>query len=358
MLLFFVFALVGYLRVDGTSNILLYFTVLNLLPYLIGRFTPAEEQDSAFVYIALFALLALVFFTVSLPELFYQWESMPWLQHPILYGKVSTVGGMDVVMGSLSILATGLILFTSIVKNYRTLFVGLLSVIAATTSLSLLISSRSVVFAMIAVILSMMVLPWRRADNVNKLWIIAAIIAGVALAYITAPENTKRFYGQWDVADLVKAAELQGVPHGYGYGEVDPTNSAAVRLVLWARAWENIKNNPVLGIGARSWSYKDPHPHNVIIESALLFGLPSAMALVIFFLFLMNCVLRNFPKMLAQNQAVTVSIVFLLLFYLILNMTQSQLGSFRSLPLFLLSGFAVACLSSLLQKQRGDLFND
>jgi len=92
----------------------------------------------------------------------------------------------------------------------------------------------------------------------------------------------------------------------------------------------------------RQWRYTYPHPHNVILESGVMFGLPALVALMIFILYTMWNL-----RSISQNQerrVLPVLVGGLFLYLLFYNLVQGQLASFRSLPLFIIFGLATAVL--------------
>jgi len=253
---------------------------------------------------------------------------------------------LDIVMGFLPELAVAYILAKGNLRN-RTFVNLLLVLIAVVILLASMIGSRSVLFSIIGSVLCVTVFIPVCKSVLTRFKIIAVLAVSVLLALAVIPENSKSFYNNWQLANSMEVLEgdiyhLDSDVEAIDYGDIDQTDSAAIRIFLWKDAIGKIMDKPLLGQGVRQWRYTYPHPHNVILESGVMFGLPALVALMIFILYTMWNL-----RSISQNQerrVLPVLVGGLFLYLLFYNLVQGQLASFRSLPLFIIFGLATAVL--------------
>jgi len=332
--IYFLSVTLGYFRSGFPGSGFEYMLALNLIPYLIGRFSLIEDVESILNYVFMIASAVTLLFLVSLPELYHSWaQASAWLQHPTLYGFISTVGGLDVVMGMLPVLAAVIYIICS-EQNSPLKSTVLIIAVMLGSSLLLLISSRSAYAALLGTLLFIMLVGFTKKTAKYVAALLISVVVAAALTSNIAPENNIKFNTQWKIDSLHKVPSSIS---GQGYGEVDETDSAAVRLVLWGRAITHMMDSPLMGIGPKEWTYEKPHPHNVVLESGQSFGVLSVVSLLGFFAMMLFST-RVSEAISLRQQVIRSSIWVLCIYMLFYNLVQGQLGSFRSLPLFLLCG--------------------
>lgn len=346
MLGFFIFALFGFVRLGFPGETFEYFIALNLVAYFIGRMAYADDLRMIVRYQVIFGLVVGLMFLFTLPELYHQWE-VGGPKHPILYGFINTAAGLDIVLGTLPLLGCVLILFVSRTRLQTHSFLAVSAVsavVALGVALSVLIASKSILFATLASI-AFVVFYFRKHVFASRKYIVfVSLVLGLILGFVAAPENNIKYYGLTSVSRLVdemlqpiswSSDQKSDLP--FVMPTVDESDSGVVRLKFLRFSFQAIQKSPVIGVGVKEWVYSSPHPHNVIIETALMFGIPAAVMLSLFYLITIAGLIH---KTSPQNELWLVSLIALLLYLLLYNIVQGQLASFRSLPLFLLNGLA------------------
>lgn len=336
---FFILAEFGYIRSGLMNSSFEYFAVLNMLAYLIGRFTYANQARQVIRLHLYLSMLVVLVFVVSLPELYHQW-GISTTAHPILYGVINTAGGLDVIVGYLPLLAG-----VYLIKNQGVLVWRARIVLVVGILLMLLMGSKAVLVSLILSLFMVVALinRWRQLTNLG----LCAVI-GFAVAFVIAPPGNKAFYSHTSVNAGINAIALtqqEGsaqIDEARSRKNISEVDSGVARVRLAEISFGQIRSNMVWGIGAQNWNYYSPHPHNIVLEAAVMFGIPAALLLLTFFLRIIYRVSR-------ESGWSSVAIVSLVVFLAIYNLFQGQLGSFRSFPLFVLSGYAV----SVLVAQRG-----
>ncbi len=339
MAIFFCFAIIGYIRSDYLELGFLYFLCLNLCVFFLGRFSNREENYPLFAYLFAYGLFVSLVFLFSLPETFNQWENGG-AKHPMLYGVINTAGGLDVTLGSLAVLAGSAICldYFSQTQPIRWL---MHACVALSMFLLILIASKSVIISVVASLIVLIAAQKRRWRNALSL--LVAFSIGLVVALVVAPENNIQYYNLVSPNALIEYFKVYTSSSGIPQEIPETADTGVIRMHLTLDALNKIIDRPWLGIGAKIWTYNSPHPHNIFIESALIFGIPSFCVLVAFYVMaLWRLLIRSVDK----KQDVLIGA--LLLFFIFYNCIQGQLASFRSLPLFLLSGYA----ASMITRQR------
>jgi len=370
MAVFFCFAVFGHIRSGYPDLTFEYFVALNVIAYFVGRYTRFEGAGSLIAYYFVFALVLSLGAILALPELYHQWD-VGGPKHPTLYEVISTAGGLDVTLGCLPVLS-GVILLMSADLRPRSLRLLLQVCLGAGMVLLILIASKSVILAAVLTLVAIMIIQYRRW---RRALMLLSICAGSTLfAVAVAPENNLNYYGLNSPTDWVttlKSAPGPALPaqaagpgskgsgaasRSYGpiaiAGEFDEPDTGVARIKLARMAWMSIVDNPLFGIGVRDWDYFSPHPHNVFIESALVFGVPSLLALLLFYALAILQLLVHRAGWTTLEHTRYAMVAALLLFLLCYNLVQGQLASFRSLPLFVLSGYAGAMVAHINQLSR------
>jgi len=208
---------------------------------------------------------------------------------------------------------------------------------------------------------------WRRS-----LPLLAVLLISCLIALAIAPTNNHKFYSlisvnHWvdavkrdnGIFDLRDESDDRAQENEIAISGVrDEPDTGLARIKLAQAAMRKIVDNPFIGIGAREWTYFTPHPHNVLLECALTFWIPSALAFGAFFII---SVWKLITEQAELTESVCVSsllVAVLLVFLLICNLVQKQLGSFKCIPLFLLSGYASAMVGGKKQIPSGNLANN
>ena len=149
MLGFFLLAFFGFVRSGFPGETFEYFIALNAVAYFIGRMSCPDGLRMIVRYQAIFGLVVGLIFLIALPELYHQWE-VGGPKHPILYGFINTAAGLDIVLGTLPLLGCIFILFVSKSRIQVQGFLAVSSVaVALGVALSVLIASKSMLFAML-----------------------------------------------------------------------------------------------------------------------------------------------------------------------------------------------------------------
>lgn len=343
MLGFFLFAWFGFVRSGFPGTTFEYFVALNLMAYLMGRMACAGYLRRIIRYQVVVGLVAGLVFLFTLPELYYQWETVG-PKHPILYGFINTAAGLDIVLGTLPLLGSVFILFLG--RTQLRTYGFLAIVVLLGVALSVLIASKSMLLATLTSI-TFVVFYFRNHVSAPRIYLVLiSLVIGLVLALVAAPENNIKYYGLTSISRLIDEArkpifddtnQKSDVP--FVMPSVHESDSAVARLKLLRYSFQAIQQSPAIGVGVKEWTYYSPHPHNVIIETALVFGIPAAVALLLFYIFtIMSLIHKTSPS----NKLWLVSLIALLLYLIFYNLVQGQLASFRSLPLFLLSGLAAS----------------
>ena len=175
--------------------------------------------------------------------------------------------------------------------------------------------------------------------------VLTSLVLGVVLALIIAPENNIKYYGLTSVERSIEEGlqpdsgiSVQDSDVSFVMPAVNESDSGVARLKYLRFSFQAILQSPVVGVGVKEWVYDSPHPHNVVVETALMFGVPAAVALLLFYMATLKFLADLVPKISLLNELWLMSLIALLLYMLFYNLVQGQLASFRSLPLFLLSG--------------------
>jgi len=347
MFAYFVLLLYGYIRSDFASVEFKYFFALNCLPYLIGRLSSPDEIPSALVYMLMVSILATVLFDFSLPELFEIWARPDqYLQHPI----ISTVGGIDEIMGMLSVFSAVYLLQYSDCLSKKKIIL-LIVIVMLCVAMAILLSSRTVYVASVITIIVSIFFVGNVFQKKNlSLLLLVALISSTLMTYSFAPENNKRFIRQLGIGNLTKVSDSIA---RQSFDGIEAGDGVSVRLALWGEALKKMSDSQWIGSGVEKWTYTHPkpHPHNVVLESGQVFGIPSAFILLTFFgvIFFSS---KDSKLVSKKEQLVRISVIGLSFYFLINNLLQGQIGSFRSLPLFLLAGIATAIIAeSNLEKK-------
>lgn len=346
MVVFFSLALIGYAR-SGFSGVG-YFLTMNMMVFFIGRYAIVKNCNSLIAYFFSFASLVALACIVALPEIYHQWNSTG-ATHPVLYEFIPTACGLDVSLGYLPLLSGILILFAT-PKQSNTVTYLLYACVAIGVILLILVGSKSVIFATGIALIAIMGIQFRRWKKSISLVMVMLISSIIAISI--APSNNQQFYlrnsfSKWGAALAQKewarsTAESVITP----VVSLEPISDTGVeRIRLAADATSKIVHNSAFGIGVRAWTYDAPHPHNVILESALTFGMPSAFALLLFNMVSIWRLIFTNKVMTDAEQKKYVLVGGMLLFMFLYNIVQGQLASLRSLPLFLLGGYACAMIA-------------
>lgn len=339
MAVFFCFALVGYIRSGYPGSTFEYFLALNFVAFFVGRYAIASASSSLIAYFYVIALLVTIAFVLALPEIYNQWN-VGGARHPMLYGVVGTASGLDVTLGYLPVLSGVMIIFSTFLYSNVLNYI-LRACVAISVVLLILIASKSVILATIFTLLIVMVSQYKYWHRSIRLF--AVLLCGVVIGVVIAPNNNHKYYGLASPDNWLKAATL---PESIASpGLMDDTDTGVIRIKIARDAIIQIVDSPLLGIGARQWDYYSPHPHNVLLESALIFGVPSSFALTFFYMAAIWSLLKIQPCLPDADQTKYAMVAALLLFLLVYNLIQGELASFRSLPLFLLSGYAVGMVA-------------
>lgn len=345
MLGFILLAFFGYVRSGFPGQTFEYFLALNVVAYLVGRMACTDNLGMIVRYQAIFGLVVGLMFLFTLSELYHQWK-VGGPKHPILYGFINTAAGLDIVLGTLPLLGCVFILFISSKTRLQTHgFLAVNAIIVALgVALSVLIASKSMLFATLTSS-AIIAVYYRNHVSANRvLLVVVSLLLGVVLALVVAPENNIKYYKFTSVQRFIDEGMQSdwGKPHVSDEPFVMPTvsdsDSGVVRLKLLRFSFQAILQSPVIGVGVKEWVYNSPHPHNVIVETALMFGIPAAGALSLFYLGTLKYLAGLVYEISPPNDLWLVSLIALLLYMLFYNLVQGQLASFRSLPLFLVSG--------------------
>ena len=364
MVVFFSLALIGYARSGFTG--VGYFLTMNMMVFFIGRYAIVKNCNSLIAYFFSFASLVALACIVALPEIYHQWNSVG-ATHPVLYGFIPTACGLDVSLGYLPLLSGVLVLFAT-PKQSKAVTYLLYACVAIGVILLILVASKSVIFATDTTLIVIMGIQFRRWKKSISLVMVLFISSIIAISI--APSYNQQFYlrnsfSKWSAtlhqeerarqaAESVVApvADLEPVPDTGAESVVAPaadlepvSDTGAERIHLAAGAINTITHHPVFGIGAQTWTYDAPHPHNVILESALTFGLPATLALLLFNTVSIWRLIFTNKVMTDAEQKKYVLVGGMLLFMFVYNLVQGQLASLRSLPLFLLGGYACAMIA-------------
>jgi O-antigen ligase len=301
--------------------------------FFLGRISIKERQnDLLFSYLFIIGLCVSFVFLCSLPEIFNQWE-IAGPKHPLLYGVIHTAGGTDITLGSLAVLAESAICLDYFRQKQPIRWL-MHACVALSMFLLILIASKSVIISVVVSLIILIAAQQRRWRNALSLLI--ALIVGSAVALAVAPENNIRYYNLVSPHAAVEYFTAHIGSSGIPQAMPDTADTGMIRAHLTLEALHKIIDRPWLGIGAKSWTYNSPHPHNIFLESALMFGIPSFCVLVVFYVIVLwRLLMRPVDK-------INVFVGAMLLFFLVYNFIQGQLASFRSLPLFLFSGYAVS----------------
>lgn len=346
LMLGFVFlAFVGFVRSGFPGVTFEYFFALNVVAYFIGRMACADALRMIVRYQAIFGLVVALVLLFTLPELYHQWE-VGGPKHPILYGFINTAAGLDIVLGTLPLLGCVFILFANQTRlqPHRFLAVSAI-VIALGIALSMLIASKSMLFATLTSIVIISVYYSSYVSPRRILLVFVSLVLGVVLALVVAPENNIKYYNFTSLERLKSEVSKPGSDFSVHENDehfvmpaVHESDSGVSRLKLLRFSFQAIVQSPIIGVGAKEWVYFSPHPHNVIVETALMFGIPAALALSSFYLVILKFLAGLVHEVSPPNDLWLASLIVLLLYMLLYNLVQGQLASFRSLPLFLLSG--------------------
>lgn len=346
MVVFFGLALFGYARSDFSG--VGYFITMNMMVFFIGRYAIVKNCNSLIAYFFSFAFLVALACVAALPEIYHQWNSVG-ATHPVLYGFIPTACGLDVSLGFLPLISGILILFST-PKQSKIVTYFLCICVALGLILLILVASKSVIFATDIGLIAIMGTQYKKWKK-SLLLIVVMLISSITAISI-APSYNQQFYlrnsfSNWG-ATLVQKEQALRSAESVRTPVTDLvviSDTGSERINLAADAIYNILHNPFFGIGAQKWTYDAPHPHNVIIESALTFGLPATFALLLFItvsIWRLTFTNKLIPD--AENMKY-VLVGGLLLFMFLYNLVQGQIASFRSLPLFLLGGYACAMIA-------------
>jgi len=339
MAIFFCFAIIGYIRSDYLELGFLYFLFLNLFAFFLGRFSNGNEHYSLFAYLFTFGLFASLVFLCSLPEIYHQWKYAGPI-HPVLFGVISTVTGLDITLGLLAVSAGSAICldYFSLIQYVKWL---MHSCVVLSMFLLILIGSKAVIIIVWLSLIIVIAVQYKRWSNALSL--LAALIISSMIAVAVSPENNIRYYNLVSPLAWLEYHNVSSVAPSVSGAIPDVADTGVIRMHLTLEAIQKIIDRPWLGTGAKIWTYSSPHPHNIFLESALMFGIPSFCVLGVFYVMVLwRLLIRSDDK----KQDVLIGV--LLLFFILYNCIQGQLSSFRSLPLFLLSGYAV----SMITRQR------
>ncbi len=339
MMCFFLLAMVGYANGQGRPD---YFFVLAVLPYIVGRCTETRYSENIIKLHVLLGLMVAVFFGIFISDLMFEWERV--IQHPVLFGAVQTAGGLDVILGYFPIGIIGWSLIKQGVFN-RKRFAIALAVLTLTVMELVLMGTKAVV---VSLFMAIIFFCWsKRIATAKNIAMLLAFLLGTALALVMAPKNELTFYQltsptNWiavlheseigHFSNETRAAETHNNPNAHH--NPNETDSGVARIKLSQLAIAVIFDSPWQGIGAQNWTYWKPHPHNIILESGVMFGAPAALVMSIFFISLIY-------KASKKDDEVLILLTAFVVFLLVYNLLQGQLASFRSLPLFLMSGFVI-----------------
>jgi len=339
MAIFFCFAIIGYIRSDYLELGFLYFLFLNLFVFFLGRFSNGNEHYSLFAYLFTFGLCASLVFLCSLPEIYHQWKYVG-PKHPVLFGVINTVAGLDITLGLLAVSA-GCAICLDYFRQIQCVKWLMHACVALSMFLLILIGSKAVIIIVFLSLITVIAVQYQRWRNALSL--LVAFSIGLVVALVVAPENNIQYYNLVSPNALIEYFKVYTSSSGIPQEIPETADTGVIRMHLTLDALNKIIDRPWLGIGAKIWTYNSPHPHNIFIESALIFGIPSFCVLVAFYVMaLWRLLIRSVDK----KQDVLIGA--LLLFFIFYNCIQGQLASFRSLPLFLLSGYA----ASMITRQR------
>lgn len=157
-----------------------------------------------------------------------------------------------------------LAIWASTVSSRRWLRYWLVASAAAHVALLLFTGGRSALLALlVSLLLAAVWAPalWRRW----RVAALAALLLGVSLYAVTL----------WPVQQVANAGKAESMS-----ARMSNQSTAAVRMQLWAAAWDDALEHPLLGAGpmhfARHAELRSTHPHNLPLQFAAEWGLPAA----------------------------------------------------------------------------------
>lgn len=307
-----------------------YFLMLNLVAYLIGRHTPARSAAAVLAGFAILSVCVAIGSVASLPEIYRQWSITP--GHLTLYGVIGTAGGLDVMLGYFPLLA-GILLLSRASRHRHVLAFG---AVVLGVVLLVLIAAKAVILAVIAALAAVAL--YFRASLRRAVLLLLALSTGIAVAVTVAPPQNHEYYGLFSPSEWFRAlTEKDGLEYDPNHNDTGTT-----RIKLAQMAIAEIAQHPLVGVGARPWTYVAPHPHNIILEGMLVAGVLAGLAFAAFAMLLLLRLARAVTRPEHLPSGWLAAVASLCTYLIVYNLIQGQLASFRSLPLFLVCGFAVA----------------
>jgi O-antigen ligase len=191
----------------------------------------------------------------------------------------------------------------------------------------------------------------------RMLWVvlIAELLIGVAIYLFVVSSGLRKKVGAIIISIIVIMASLLALDHvRKGADSLEEMFTADVRLGHWSKVLGIVQERPLYGLGfgknLLGKSYPElmkenqnlEHAHNMILDYAVMAGIPGALAILVLFISFMLFFVRHFKTnpALASVAIIIISAVFLK------NMSDNFFGRDQSLIVWALTGALSAALLS------------